>query len=77
MYRVLSPRQTHNSTNRVGEELHGSRNSSSSSSRSSRSLFKFTEKHDKDHETDNKAHTQAPRMYTPKYFEPHKIIEIN
>ena len=32
MYRILSPRQAHNSTNRVGEELHGSRNSSSSSS---------------------------------------------
>ena len=36
----------------------------SSSSSNSRSLIKFTEKHDKNYETDNKAHTQAPRMYT-------------
>ena len=34
-------------------------------------LFKFTEKHDKDHEPNNKAdthtHTHAPQMYTPMY----------
>jgi hypothetical protein len=22
-------------------------------------------------------HTQAPRMYTPKHFEPQKVIELN
>ena len=38
-------------------------------------LFKFTEKHDKNHETNNKAHTHAPRMYTPMYYEPQNIID--
>jgi len=33
-------------------------------------MFKFTEKHDKNHETNDKAHTHthAPRMYTPMYY---------
>ena len=36
-------------------------------------FFKFTEKHDKNHETNDKAHTHTPRMYTPKYYEPQNI----
>ena len=44
---------------------------------SSGGLFKFTEKCDRNQETGNKAHTQAPRMYTPKHFEPKKVIELN
>ena len=39
--------------------------------------FKFTEKHDKNYETNNKAHTHAPRMYTPMYYEPQITIEFN
>ena len=31
------------------------------------SLFKLTEKHHKNHKTENKTNTQAPRMYTPKH----------
>jgi hypothetical protein len=30
-------------------------------------LIKLTEKHDKNHETDDKAHTPTQRMYTPMY----------
>ena len=29
------------------------------------------------HETNNKAHTHAPRMYTPMYYEPQNEIEFN
>ncbi len=47
------------------------------SSGGSSSLFKFTEKYNRNQETGNKAHTQAPRMYTPKHFEPQKVIELN
>jgi hypothetical protein len=47
-----------------------------SGSSSGSSLFKFTEKYDRNQETGNKAHTQAPRMYTPKHFEPQKVIEL-
>ena len=45
----------------------GGSSSSGDGGGSSFSLFKFTKKHDKNHATDNKAHKQAPTMYTPKH----------
>jgi hypothetical protein len=37
--------------------------SSSGSGSSSSSLIKFTEKHDKNHETDNKTHPYTPNIF--------------
>ncbi len=40
----------------------GSRSSSSAISSSNSSLIKLTEKHDKNHETDDKTHTPTQKM---------------
>jgi hypothetical protein len=66
-FNVGSPSLKRNSKKKEKKETSKKRSISSSSSSSSSSLFKFTKKYDKNHATDNKAHKQAPTMYTPKH----------